>query len=102
MRIKLVEVVTEKVQKGKNSYTKANITYTYNGENRTQSMVSFANPAVFSTLMECNPGDDLDVEITKNANGYNQWSKLSKATGAAPAASAARRSATSGSPSERA
>ena len=87
MRIKLVEVVTEKVQKGKNSYTKANITYSYNGENRNQSMVSFANPAVFSTLMECSPGDDLDVEITKNSNGYNQWSKLTKATGAAAAPS---------------
>jgi hypothetical protein len=89
MRIKLVEVVAEKVQKGKNSYNKATVTYSYNGENRTHSLVSFANPAVFATLQECNPGDDLDVEITKNSNGYNQWSKLTKATGAAPAATPA-------------
>ena len=89
MRIKLVEVVSEKVQKGKNSYSKAVVTYQYNGENRTQTLVSFSNPAVFSTLQECNPGDMLDVEITKNSNGYNQWSKLTKATGDAPAAAAA-------------
>lgn len=92
-KIVLQEFVVEKIQKGRTSYEKGIATYTYNGANKTQTLVSFANPDVFKTLKASPPGSTLVVETTKNDAGYDQWSKVSaegsegpaKAVGASPA-----------------
>lgn len=89
MQVIFQDFQTEYVSKGKQGYEKGTVTYTVNGQNRTQSMVSFTNPAVFKLLKEVSSGTVLEVEITKNAAGYNQWASASRVeAGAAPAATA--------------
>jgi len=76
-KIVLQEFVVEKIQKGKTSYEKGVATYTFNGANKTQTLVSFANPDVFKTLKTVPSGTSLVVDTTKNDAGYDQWSKVS-------------------------
>jgi hypothetical protein len=40
--------------------------------------MSFANPQVFERVQKLNPGDMVEVTITKNDAGYNQWSAINK------------------------
>lgn len=82
MRVKIVNVDVEHVVKGKSRYSKATVAYLYNGEARTQNVVSFTNPAVFKTVQE-SVGQEVEVEVTKNDAGYNQWSSVT-VDGAAP------------------
>jgi hypothetical protein len=76
-KIILQEFVVEQVTKGRQSYEKGVVTYTYNGANKTYQTVSFANPEVFKVLKSAAPGTILLVETTKNAAGYDQWAKVS-------------------------
>ena len=76
MLFKLGQVVVENVIKGKNRWSVATVNYTYNGEARTQKMMSFANPEVFKQVQELPEGTEIDVTVTKNDQGYNQWAKL--------------------------
>jgi hypothetical protein len=92
MRVKILDVNVETVTKGKNSYQKAAVTYTYNGEARTQNVMSFTNPAVFKAVKE-KVGQEAEVTVIKNGAGYNTWSAVED-VGTAPAASAASSPAT--------
>lgn len=83
-KIVLQEVVLESVEKGRTKYQIANVTYTFNGNNKTTKIMSFANPQVFKDVQSFSPGTELVVETTKNAQGYDQWSKVSVAGAAAP------------------
>lgn len=76
----------EKITKGRNSYNKMVISYSYQGQSKTQQIMSFANPAVYAAVQGFKEGDLLDVEITKNDAGYNTWAsvKLATATGGTP------------------
>lgn len=87
-KIVLQEVVIESVEKGRTKYQIANVTYTFNGNNKTTKIMSFANPQVFKDVQSFSPGTELVVETTKNGQGYDQWSKVSVAGAAAPASSA--------------
>jgi hypothetical protein len=70
-------MTSEYVQKGKNGYNKGVVTYTNSkGENKQQTLFSFANPAVFATLKAAVPGQDYMVDTTKNDAGYDQWSAV--------------------------
>ena len=82
MRIKIVEVVTESITKGKNSYQMATVAYRVAGNSdlRNQKLISFANPDSFAAMQKANPGDEYDVEVTKNAAGYNQWASVKAAS----------------------
>ena len=84
MQVIFQEVVLEKVVKGRNNYTIAHVTYTYNGANSTHKILSFANPEVFKTVQELRPGETIDVTVTKNDAGYNQWAAIARG-GSAPA-----------------
>jgi hypothetical protein len=75
MKVKIVNVDVEKIVDGKKNYSKAVVTYLYEGQARTQNLVSFTNPAVFKAVQE-KVGQEVDVTITKNAGGYNQWAAL--------------------------
>lgn len=75
-KITLQEFNVEKVQKGRNSYEKGVATYTFNGINKNQTIMSFANPAVFAALKNAAQGSVFMVETTKNDAGYDTWSKL--------------------------
>ncbi len=80
LRFVVQEVNIEDVKKpGGKGYQKAAVVHTYNGRNQTQNIMSFANPQVFSIVKNLKAGDVIDVDITKNDAGYNQWAKVSRA-----------------------
>ena len=88
MRVIFQEVNVENVVKGKTRYSKAVVTYTSNGRNMQQTMMSFTNPDVFAIVQKLSPGQEIEVEITKNDAGYNQWASCKPvvADDSAPAA----------------
>ena len=75
MKIKILDCNVERIIKGKSRYSKAAVTYTYNGEARTQNIMSFTNPAIFKAVQE-KVGQEVEITITKNAAGYNEWASL--------------------------
>jgi len=75
LKIKILDVTVENIVKGKSRYSKAAVTYTYNGEARTQNIMSFTNPAIFKAVQE-KVGQEVEITITKNAAGYNEWASL--------------------------
>ena len=81
MQVVIKEVTVETVAKGRNKWQVANVIYTYNGEARTQKLLSFSNPDSFAKVQTLNPGDNVEVTITKNDQGYNQWAKVEKIEG---------------------
>lgn len=89
MQVSVKSVDIEKVTKGKNFWNKAVVTYDFKGDTRKQTIVSFANPEVFKTIKDLVAGDMIDVQLTKDANDYTQWSQVTKLGGEAPAAAAA-------------
>lgn len=76
MEIEIIDIIkTNKEDKfGKPSKTLA-VSYVSEGVTRTQNIVSFANPKVFSVLDESSVGDKFDVTITKNGK-YDNWSAI--------------------------
>lgn len=89
MRVIFQEVNVENVQKGKSRYSIATVTYTSNGRNMQQKLMSFANPDSFAVVQKLAPGQEIDVEVTKNDAGYNQWASVKPVTEDAPAATKA-------------
>ena len=75
-KIKIVEVNIEEVRQGKNKYDKAAVVYSFNGQNRTQNIMSFSNPAIFAKVRSMKAGEEYNVEVTKNDKGYNQWAAI--------------------------
>jgi len=78
MLFKFQEAVIETITKGRSKYQVANVTYTYNGDNRTQKLMSFANPESFKVVQDLKSGDMIEVTVTKNDAGYNQWAAVKK------------------------
>jgi hypothetical protein len=76
MRVIFQEVNLEQVVKGKSRYTIAHVTYTVNGSNKTYRAMSFANPEVFGAVQKFTQGQELEVTITKNDAGYDNWAKV--------------------------
>lgn len=75
MKVTIKDVSVEWVAKGKAKYGKATVAYTYNGEQRSQNIMSFANPSVFKQVQEL-VGQEVEVTLTKNAQGYSEWSAI--------------------------
>lgn len=75
----------------KGKYQVCVVTYTYKGQQKTQNLMSFANPQVFKDVQGFH-GQEVTVEVTKNDKGYDQWAKVyaagSGGGGAAPAPAA--------------
>lgn len=76
MRVIFQEVNVETISKGKSNYQIATVTYTSGGRNMTQKLVSFANPASFAAVNKLTSGQEIEVEVTKNDAGYNQWASV--------------------------
>lgn len=83
LRFVIQEVNIETVKKPGNAkgYQVATIAHSYNGRAQTQKVLSFANPEVFKQATYLKAGDVVDVDITKNDAGYNQWAKLTQVRG---------------------
>lgn len=85
MLIKIVSVSIERIKKGKADYSKATVIYTFNGQARTQNIMSFANPSVFAKVQEWEvalPEGEVNVEVGKNDAGYNEWRSIGNADSA--------------------
>lgn len=93
MLVKILNVDVENVVKGKSRYSIANVAYMVNGEARTQKVLDFANPAVFKQLPGL-VGQDVNVTVTKNDAGYNQWSAIGDSAQESSAQSSGNQSAT--------
>ena len=77
MQVTITNVSIENVAKGRSKFKKATVEYTYNGEARKQTMVDFSNPNVFAKVQEM-IGQTVEVELTKNAQGYSEWASISE------------------------
>ncbi len=75
-KIVVQEVKIEEVRNGRNKYDKAEVVYSFNGQNRTQKLMSFSNPSVFTQVRNMKQGETYDVEVVKNDAGFNQWAKI--------------------------
>lgn len=83
MRVKIVSVSVETVNSGRKNYRKATVIYTFNGQARTQNVMDFSNPAVFKTVASWEgapPADEVEVEVGKNAGGFNEWRSIGAAS----------------------
>lgn len=89
-KVEIQEVVITEAGNGPRKYKVADVIYTWNGNNRKQRVMSFANPDVFKTISGISTPASVEVEVTKNAKGYDEWAKVVVLTGSnsAPAASA--------------
>lgn len=86
MIIEFINASFEQVPgKGANakSYGKATVTYKGDRGVKTQAVLSFANPTVYAALEGLKQGDKVDVELSKNDQGYWQWKSLTLAGTAA-------------------
>lgn len=71
-----VSITEEKKPGAKQGYQKAVVIYTYNGEPRKQTVVSFSNPAIFKQVQELSQGQEIEVDVVKNAGGFNEWKNI--------------------------
>lgn len=79
-QVKVKEVTVENVVKGKSRYSIAHVVHDFKGETRTQKIMSFANPEVFKKVQNLKEGDLIEITVTKNDAGYNQWAKVDMAS----------------------
>lgn len=84
MQVQFKETTLEKVVKGRTSYTIAHVKYDFNGQERTQRVLSFANPEVFKIVQDLKSGENIDVTITKNDAGYDQWAAVKRVGAESP------------------
>jgi hypothetical protein len=87
LKIKILDVAIEHVKNGKKQYSKAQVAYSHEGQARTQNIISFANPSIFAKVQE-KVGQEVEVTITKNAAGYNEWASLDDVDTSNPAPTA--------------
>lgn len=82
-----VSILTKPAKTGK-SYQVADVAYknlTFQGKIEGKQVMSFGVTAEsFKTLSTAQPGDTFEVEVVKNAAGYNDWVGMSKSDGVVP------------------
>lgn len=79
--------VTPQPAKGKGKpYNMLEVTYKDdNGQTKTKKLMSFSNPAVFSTLKDASKGDVFDIEMEKNGEYWN-WTSVTSVDGSVASA----------------
>lgn len=86
MRVNIVNCEIEVGKPGPKGWSRAKVTYLLNGESKWINVMSFSNPAVYKAVQN-HIGEEVEVTVTKNAKGYDEWAAVSPAgnsTGAAP------------------
>jgi hypothetical protein len=86
MLITLVDVSTPQVTKtAKGQYQAIEVSYkNEQGQIQGKKLMSFSNPTVFKAIQEFAKGDILNVEATKDDQGYWQWKAVQKSDGTEP------------------
>jgi hypothetical protein len=90
LKVTINSVNVEWVNKGKTKYGKATVQYSYNGDIRTQNVMSFSNPTVFKQVQELE-GKEVEVDVGKNESGFNEWRAIkvdAESFGSSPAPAA--------------
>jgi hypothetical protein len=79
MQVQIVNVDVEVGKPGPKGWSKAVVDYMVNGQNRKQNIMSFTNPQVYKDVTSGKfTGEAVEVSITKNAKGYDEWAAISK------------------------
>jgi hypothetical protein len=91
MLINIIDVGQPNTHAAKNGRSYQSIEVTYKAENgqvSNKKLMSFSNPSVFNHIKGLTKGDTLDVQTTKDAAGYWQWTGIGtgEASAAQPAA----------------
>lgn len=79
MQIQIIATSVETKPTQKGSYQQLEVTFKNLTYNKTESkkVMSFgANANAFKALADAQPGSVWDVEVTKNAQGYNDWTSV--------------------------
>jgi len=83
MNVTILSVDVRTMPTKTGSYQKAEVAYknnSFQGKIEGKSVMSFgATAAAFKTLLSAQNGDTFEVEVVKNAAGYNDWTSLTKA-----------------------
>lgn len=87
MQVQIKNVDVQWAGEGRKKYGKATVDYTYNGETRRQSVMSFSNPDVFKKVQEL-VGQTVEVEVGKNDKGYSEWRSINVGNVTSPSAAA--------------
>lgn len=93
LNVTIQDVVFSMAGTGPRKYKKAEVTYTWQGNNRRQTVMSFSNPDVFKTLESLKLPANVEVELTKvtgrDGTEYTNWAKITQTIGgeSAPTAS---------------
>lgn len=94
MQISIVTTSVETKPTAKGSYQQLEVVYknlTYQGKVESKKIMSFgAGATTFKLLADAQAGSTYEIEVVKNAAGYNDWVSATPSTGAAtPSASTA-------------
>lgn len=85
IQIQVLSVQIETKPTAKGSYQQAEVAYknlTFQGKVEAKKLMSFgAQKDTFTVLATASPGSVYEVEVVKNAQGYNDWVKISKSEG---------------------
>lgn len=102
MQISVISTSIETKPTQKGSYQQLEVVYknlTYQGKVESKKLMSFgANASAFKALSAATPGSSYDITVTKNPQGYNDWTAVAPASGPAPAAESAGKPQTTSSP----
>ena len=94
MQISIISTSVETKPTQKGSYQQLEVVYknlTYQGKVESKKIMSFgAGATTFKLLADAQAGSTYEIEVVKNAAGYNDWVSATPSTGAAtPSASTA-------------
>lgn len=85
MKIQIIATSVETKPTAKGSYQQLEVTFknlSYSGKVEAKKIMSFgAGASAFKVLSEASPGQAFDVTVVKNAQGYNDWTVVTPATG---------------------
>lgn len=85
LNVTIQDIVFSLAGNGPRKYKKAEVTYTWQGNNRRQTVMSFSNPDVFKTLEGLKCPANVEVDLTKVAgkdgNEYTNWAKITQVVG---------------------
>ena len=71
---------------GKNSF-QVPVKYTDKGKEFTKKVMQFANKEIYELMRNAKAGEQYDVKVDKDDNGYWQWTSVTKVEANTPAAS---------------
>ena len=84
MQIQIIATSVETKPTAKGSYQQLEVTYknlTYSGKVESKKLMSFgANASAFKVLAEASSGQQFEVTVVKNAQGYNDWTAVAPVT----------------------